>query len=551
MKVSGGKAVVDVMVKQGVEKVFCVPGESYLGILDGLYHHPQIQIISARHEGGASFMADGYAKMSGKPGVCMATRGVGSANLSIGIHTAFQDSTPMVVLIGQVERPFRSREAFQEVDLAAYFSHIAKWSVEIDRAERIPEILHRAFAVAASGRPGPVVIGLPHDMLEDEVDIEIGVAYQIQPPAPQQSAVNEALKLLQAAENPVIIAGGGVTQSGSSSILIQFAEKMNIPVVTSFRRFDAFPNHHPLYIGWLGFGPCKATLEYIKNADVVIALGTRFSQVSTQDYQLLSDEVKLIHADISSDVIGKVYHPHLSMVADVKNFLQAAVASSDQFTEQPNSQSQDRNARITRMRSAYMSFSTAEKEYTSEFTDMEGIVYDLIRNVPEDTVITSDAGNFFGWVCRFYPFKQEKTYIGPTSGAMGYGFPSAIGAKLAAPDRTVISFSGDGGFMMTMQELETATRYNVPIIAIVVNNNMYGTIRAHQEKHFPDRVVATDLSNPDFAQMALLFGAHGETVRKNEEFIPALKRALDSKKTAVIEIQTNPDILSVSQVKGR
>lgn len=549
MKISGGNAVVEVMKKQGVEKVFCVPGESYLGVLDGLYQHPQIQVISARHEGGASFMAEGYAKISGKIGVCMATRGVGSANLSIGIHTASQDSTPMVILIGQVERPFRTREAFQEVDLAAHYSHISKWAVEIDRAERIPEILHRAFAIANSDRPGPVVVGLPHDMLEDEVDIDIGEPYTTHTPAPQLAAVEETLELLRSAQRPVIIAGGGVTRSRSTSLLVQFAEKMNIPVVTAFRRFDAFPNHHPLYVGWLGFGPCKATLEYIKNADVVLALGTRFSQVSTQDYQLLSDKVKLIHVDISSDVIGKVYHPHLSMVADVKNFLQTAVASSNQFTN--HSSSQDRFEQTASLRRAYMSFSTAEKEYTSEFTDMEGIMYDFIRNVPEDTLITSDAGNFFGWVCRYYPFKQEKTYIGPTSGAMGYGLPSAVGAKLADPSRTVISFSGDGGFMMTMQELETATRYNIPIIAIVVNNNMYGTIRAHQEKHFPQRVVATDLSNPDFAQLARLFGCHGETVHNNEEFVPALQRAIASNKTAVIEIRTNRDILSISQAKKR
>jgi acetolactate synthase-1/2/3 large subunit len=558
MKISGGNAVVEVLAKQAVEKVFCVPGESYLGVLDGLYEHSQIEVISARHEGGASFMAEGYAKMSGKTGVCMATRGVGSANLSIGIHTAFQDSTPMVVLIGQVERPFRSREAFQEVDLPAYYSHIAKWAVEIDRAERIPELLHRAFAVANSGRPGPVVVGLPHDMLEDVVEIQIGESYKVEPPASQQSTVDQALALLHSAQNPVIIAGGGVSKSESTSSLIQFAEKMNIPVVTAFRRFDAFPNQHPLYIGWLGFGPCKSTLEYIKNADFVLALGTRFSQVTTQDYQLLGDQVKLIHIDISPDVIGKVYPPYLSMVADVYSFLTSAL-KSEKLQDGPSSlkragnREQDiqgeRAEKVARYRKQYETFATAEATYTSEVADMEGIMYDLIRNIPENTVITSDAGNFFGWVCRYYPFKQEKTYIGPTSGAMGYGFPAAIGAKLAAPDRTVISFSGDGGFMMTMQELETATRYNIPVIAIVVNNNMYGTIRAHQEKHFPDRVVATDLSNPDFAQMARLFGAHGETVLSNAEFIPALKRALESNKTAVIEIQTNPDILSVSQVK--
>ncbi|RFU70450.1 acetolactate synthase [Peribacillus saganii] len=530
------------MKVEGVESVFCVPGESYLGVLDALYD-TNINVISARHEGGASFMAEGYAKMSGKVGVCMATRGVGSTNLSIGIHTAYQDSTPMVVLIGQVERPFKAREAFQEVDLAGYYNHIAKWAIEIDDAKRIPEIMHRAFAMAKSGRPGPVVVGLPHDMLEDKVEVHIRKPYPIVEPGVDSAAVREALNILAVAENPVLIAGGGVTLSGSSAWLIQFAEKFTIPVVTAFRRFDAFPNLHPHYIGWLGFGPCKSTLEAIKKADVILALGTRFSQVSTQDYELLSENTKLIHVDISPNELGKVYAPYHAIVSDAKAFLVEALK------QEASAVSEGRMEMIVRARSEYETFSTSKPYYSQEYTDMEGVIHDLIEYVPENTVITSDAGNFFGWVCRFFPFREEKTYVGPTSGAMGYGLPGAIGAKIASPDRTVISFSGDGGFMMTMQELETAARYNVPIIAIVVNNNMYGTIRAHQEKHFPGRVVATDLKNPDYAALSRLFGCHGETVHKNADFVPALKRALDSGKPALIEIQTDPSILSVNQVK--
>jgi acetolactate synthase-1/2/3 large subunit len=542
VKMSGGKAIVEVMTMEGVESVFCVPGESYLGVLDALYD-TNINVISARHEGGASFMAEGYAKMSGKVGVCMATRGVGSANLSIGIHTAYQDSTPMVVLVGQVERSFKTREAFQEIDLAGYYSHIAKWAVEIDDAKRIPEIMHRAFAMAQSGRPGPVVVGLPHDMLEDEVEVRVRKPYPIVEPGVDSAAVREALDILAAAEKPVLIAGGGVTLSGSSMWLVQFAEKFKIPVVTAFRRFDAFPNLHPNYIGWLGFGPCKSTLEAIKEADAILALGTRFSQVSTQDYELLSDDTKLIHVDISPNELGKVYAPYHAIVSDAKAFLVEALK------QEASAVPAGRVEMIARARGQYETFAKAKPYYSEEYTDMEGVIHDLIECVPENTVITSDAGNFFGWVCRFYPFREEKTYVGPTSGAMGYGLPGAIGAKIASPDRTVISFSGDGGFMMTMQELETAARYNVSIIAVVVNNNMYGTIRAHQEKHFPGRVVATNLSNPDYAAMARLFGCHGETVRSNADFVPALQRALDSGKPALIEIQTDPNILSVSQVK--
>jgi acetolactate synthase-1/2/3 large subunit len=546
-KMTGGKAIVEVMMTEGVEKFFCVPGESYLGVLDALYDKSGIQVISTRHEGGASFMAEGYAKMSGKVGVCAATRGVGSANLSIGIHTAYQDSTPMVALIGQVERPFRGREAFQEVDLASYYGHIAKWAVEIDRAERIPEILHRAFAVARSGRPGPVVVGLPHDMLEDEVELLIGKSYTIEPARANVSSAEEAVKLLKSASKPVIIAGGGTILSGAREELIQFAEKLQLPVVTAFRRFDAFPNNHQQYVGWLGFGPCRSTLDYIKEADVVLALGTRFSQVSTQDYELLSPNQKIIHVDISPDTIGKVYAPYLGIVADAKSFLQEALALEPALDETLNV---DRSKQNVVLRRAFEAFSTPERAYTKGFADMEGIMYDFVRTVPEDTVITSDAGNFFGWVCRYYSFNKPGTYVGPTSGAMGYGYPGALGAKLAAPDRAVVSFSGDGGFMMTMQELEVAVRYDIPVIAIVVNNNMYGTIRAHQEKHFPERVVATDLSNPDFSKLAGLFGCHAEAVSSNEDFVPALQRALESGKPALIEVRTNRDILSVSQAKS-
>ncbi|MFK2825286.1 thiamine pyrophosphate-binding protein [Bacillus sp. B190/17] len=544
MKISGGKAVVDVMVKEGVKKAFCVPGESYLGVMDALYQHPEIDLISARHEGGASFMAEGYAKASGEVGVCMATRGVGATNLAIGIHTAAQDSTPMVALIGQVERPFKEKEAFQEVDLAGFFSHLCKWTVEIDRAERIPELLHRAFHIARSGRPGPVLVALPHDMLEDEAEMADYSPYRSRRPRPHMEDAERAVEEIRKAKRPVLIAGGGVIHAKAQPLLVEFVEKMNLPVVTAFRRFDAFPNKHASYAGWLGFGTPHSLLDEIRNADVVIALGTRFSQVGTQDYTLLSERTKLIHIDICPDIFGKVYAPSLAIEADAKSFLELALQAVD------SQAAVERNERTAELHAEYMKFSETKADYTDEFTDMDGLMHDIVAQLPADTIITNDAGNFFSWLSRYYRFEQENTYVGPTSGAMGYGLPAAIGAKLAQPHRPVVSFSGDGGFMMTMQEIETAVRYKVPTISIVINNNKYGTIRTHQEIHFPERVIGTDLTNPDFAKMARLFGAHGEKVERNTEFVPALQRAIASGLPAVIEVTVNPEILSVSQDKG-
>ncbi|SNT51989.1 acetolactate synthase-1/2/3 large subunit [Bacillus sp. OK838] len=545
MKVSGGKAVVEVMMKEGVKKAFCVPGESYLGVMDAIFEQPEIELISARHEGGASFMAEGYAKSSGEVGVCMATRGVGATNLAIGIHTASQDSTPLVALIGQVERPFKEKEAFQEVNLTGFFSHICKWTVEIDRVERIPELLHRAFHIARSGRPGPVLVALPHDMLEDEAEMIRYPSYRSLPPQSHMEDVKKIVETVQKAERPVLIAGGGVIRAQATPLLVQFAEAVQIPVVTAFRRYDAFPNLHPCYAGWLGFGTPKFLLDAIRDADVVVALGTRFSQVGTQDYTLLSESTKLIHVDISPDIFGKVYAPSLAIEADAKAFLQQALQAT---SSQPVVSS---NKRVKELHDEYIEFSEVKADYSEDYVDMDGLMYDIVSLLPKDTIITNDAGNFFGWLSRYYRFEHENTYIGPTSGAMGYGLPAAIGAKLAQTQKTVVSFSGDGGFMMTLQEIETAVRYDIPIISIIVNNNMYGTIRTHQEMHFPNRVIGTDLSNPNFAELARLFGAHGEKVEKNIDFVPALQRAIASGLPAVIEVVTNPEILSVGQDKKK
>lgn len=554
--------MVDVLAKEGVEKVFCVPGESYLGVLDALYDHPQIQLISNRHEGGASFMAEAYAKAKNTVGVCMATRGVGASNLAIGVHTAHQDSTPMVVLLGQVERDFEYREAFQEVDLPAFFKPISKWAIEIRDAKRIPELLHRAFYVARSGRPGPVVVSLPHDMLEDTVEIgesmgtvgnvgsEGGVgrvsgyhSYPVHPVRPAQGLAQAALQQLIAAERPIVLVGGGVLKTGATPLVQELAEVLELPVATTFRRFDAFPNDHRCYAGWLGFGPVKTLLEYIRTADVALVLGTRLSQVATQDYSLLSPDTQVIHVDISPEVFAKACAPQLPVIADVKEFLTELL----DLVHRSNSSTSRTAGETARLHAQYLEFSEPREHDSDSFADLDGLMRDFVGAVPDDAILTSDAGNFFGWLSRYYRFKKPGTYVGPTSGAMGYGLPGGIGAKLAHPDKIVVSFSGDGGFMMTMSEFETAVRYHIPVIAIVVNNGIYGTIRAHQERHFPHRVVGTTLGNPDFAEIAKTFGGHGERVTCNAEFLPALQRAIQSGKPAVIEVLSNPEILSVSQ----
>lgn len=543
MKRHGGQSIVEVLKEEGVTKVFGVPGESFLNVLDAMYEEPSMEFISGRQEGGSSFMAEGYAKSTGEVGVCMATRGPGATNLSAGLHTAQQDSTPMVAMLGQVERHFMGREAFQEVDFASYFKDLCKWSVEIDDASRIPEILHRAFHIARSGRPGPVVVSLPEDMQDDMVaDIQHQLFKPVRAgkPRPEGMLVEEAAERLNNAKRPIIIAGGGIILSGEEATqnLIKLSEALHIPVATAFRRFHAFPNTHPNYAGTLGLGAMEGLSKYIMESDLVLALGTKFSQMTTDDYTLINPNADLIHVDISSDALGKVYNPTLPIEADTNEFLKELLEVIEPKV------SEERKANLKDINEQYVEFSTPILTNQKNFADLKTAVHTLRNELPEDAIITSDAGNFFSWVSRYYRFGPKNIYLGPTSGAMGYGMPSAIGAKVAFPDKTVVSISGDGGFMMTMQEFETAVRYNASIIHIIANNNMYGTIRAHQEKRFPERVIATKLSNPNFAELAQNFGGYGERVEKNEDFAGALKRAIESKRPAIIEVITNPDVLS-------
>ncbi|MEN2768206.1 thiamine pyrophosphate-binding protein [Ornithinibacillus xuwenensis] len=534
-KMTAASAIVECIKKESIHKVFCVPGESYLPLLDALYDEPAIDVIAARHEGGASFMAEGYAKAALRPGVVLATRGVGAANLSIGVHTAYQDSTPMVVFLGQVHSKFRGREGFQEVDLDQFFKPITKWAVEVKDPERMPEIVQRAFRIAQTGRPGPVVVSLPEDVLPKEVEMKFGPPINIPKPAPSNSEVISLKELVQTATNPLIIAGGGIKLAQAESALLSFAEKLQIPVMAAFRRHDVFPNHHGLYAGHLGLGTPKKVLESVRDADVILAFGTRLSEVTTQDYTLFTSEQKLIHIDIDPEVHGKVYAPELAIVADMKE----AIEALEGIQRQP---SWDEWANTCNRRfKEVSSLTVAEGDVINK-----KIIKAMTEMLPDNALITNDAGNFAGWLHAFFPFKEKHTYVGPTSGAMGYGLPAAIGAGLAVPDKTVVSLSGDGGFMMTFQELETAVRENVPIIALVFNNNMYGTIRMHQEIHYPERVIGTDLGKVSFAELATGVGASGYTVETIEEFVQVFSLALTSKEPTVIEILTEKEQISVS-----
>lgn len=533
-KMTAAQAIVESMKREQIDHVFCVPGESYLPVLDALHDEPSIQVISTRHEGGAAFMAEGYAKSNQKPGIVLATRGVGAANLSIGVHTAYQDSTPMIVLLGQVHSKFRGREGFQEVNLDEFFQPIAKWATEVTHAERIPEIMQRAFRVATSGRPGPVVLSLPEDVLPVAEDMIFGPAMQRPTPVPSIDEIGHVEKLLEQAKKPLIIAGGGVKSAKGERELQEVAEKYHLPVMAAFRRHDVFPNDHDLYAGHFGLGMHAAEQQTIEEADVIVAIGTRLSEVTTQDYSIITPDKTLIHMDISFDTLGKVYVPDVGIVADAKEAL-ATMKRMDivaNWTDWAFARSK-----------AYKK--AAQLDVQENEVINKHIISILEESLPDDALLTTDAGNFAGWLHAFYPFKQAHTFVGPTSGAMGYGMPAAIGAKLAFPEKRVVSLSGDGGFMMTAQELETAVRYEIPVISLVFNNDMYGTIRMHQEMHYPEKVMATDLGQVSFVDFAKSLGADGYFVETKEQFKEALTKALQENKPALIEIITGKEQISV------
>ena len=539
---TGGQVLVDALVQHGVDTVFCVPGESYLATLDALHDvSDAIRVVTCRHENGASYAGEAYGKITGKPGVTFVTRGPGACNGSIGIHTALQDSSPMVMFIGQIPRDFTDREAFQEVDYRAMFGPLAKWATQIDDAKRIPEIVSHAFHVATSGRPGPVVVAIPEDMQVDEVEVADLAPYTPARPAPGDGDMTRLREMLAAAKKPLVLLGGGGWSQQGSDDLRAFAEANGLPVTTSFRTMHLYDNEHPNFVGELGIGANPALSQMARDCDLLLVVGARLGETTTQGYTLFDlpqPRQRLVHVHPDPSELGRVYRPDLPIVAGADQFVAAARAMAPLTA--PVWQDWTGTAR-----DSYLAWSTPPG-YPGAL-DM-GAVWGAIRAaLPPEGVITTDAGNFAGWANRFYRFRRFGTLLGPTNGSMGYAMPAAIAAKVARPDAPVIAYVGDGGAMMTGNELATAMQQRLGIVMLIVNNGVFGTIRMHQEREYPTRNPATDLVNPNFAAWAQAFGAEGQRVDATDGFAPALDRALATAATgrpSVIELMLDADRIS-------
>lgn len=540
---TGGEILADQLALQGVDTVFCVPGESYLALIDGLYNHTNtIRMINTRHEAGASNMAEAYGKLTGRPGICMVTRGPGATNASIGLHTAFQDSTPMILFIGQVARDTVDREAFQEIDYRRMFGEMAKWVAQIDDAARLPEYISRAFHTALSGRPGPVVLALPEDMLTDRVTVA-DISHPAVAPsiAPASTDMVMLGSLLEKSERPFMIVGGATWSEAAVLDIQAFAETLGIPVGASLRSQDCFDNRHPNYAGDVGIAINPKLAARIRESDLLIVAGPRLGEMTTQGYSLVDlpePKQTLVHIHPGVSELGRVYLPDLAINARMPEFARAARGLTPKNAE----------ARGDWVKSARADYLERIKptEVPGDL-NMGKIVAWLNEALPEDAIVTAGAGNYAVWAHRFFQHKVYRCQLAPTSGAMGYSVPAAISAKITQPSRTVISFNGDGCFMMLGQELATAVQFNAPVIFLIVNNSMLGTIRMHQERSYPARVHATTLRNPDFAALARAYGAFGETVRRTEDFASVFEAAVKSGKPAVIELVTDPDVLTPDQ----
>jgi len=534
----GGHILVDALVTEGVDLVFGVPGESYLAVIDGLQETNGIRTVMCRQEGGAAMMADAYGKLTGRPGVCMVTRGPGATNASAGVHVAFQDSTPMVLLVGQVARWMVEREAFQEIDYRRMFGQMAKWVAQIDDAARIPEYISRAFHTAVSGRPGPVVLALPEDMLMDyATPAEIAPYVAVEPhPGPQQ--MEQFRAMLDKAERPLMIVGGGGWDREACEQVERFAVANGVPVGASFRCQDYFDNRHPNYVGHVGIGIDPSLAARVRDSDMVIALGTRLGEMTTSGYSLFDiprPKQGLVHIHGSAEELGRVYQADLLINATPRAFA-AALA-----TMKPVDGAK-RKEDIAKGHADYLA--TLEPSKIPGSVQMGEIAAWLNKTLPDDAIITNGAGNYATWMHRYYQYRGYRTQLAPTSGSMGYGLPAAVAAALVHPERVVVSMNGDGCFMMHGQELATAMQHGAKLIIIVINNGMYGTIRMHQEREFPGRVKHTELQNPDFAALARAYGANGETVVETSEFAPAFERALAANKPTLIEVKIDPEAIT-------
>jgi acetolactate synthase I/II/III large subunit len=544
---SGARILVDQLVVHGVDTAFCVPGESYIAVLDALRDAP-IRLVVARHEAGAANMAEAYGKLTGRPGICFVTRAPGATHAATGVYTAFQDSTPLILFVGQVPLEHRGREAFQELDYTDAFGALTKLAIEVEGAEQFPEVTARAFETAVSGRPGPVVVALPEDVLSDAADVEDAAQFSPARAAPSPEDLARVLELLRTVERPLVVVGGGGWSATAATDLQVFAEASALPVAASFRRQDYIDNTSPCYAGVLTIGHDASLARRLREADLLLVIGSRLGDIATRGYTTLEPPrtpQTLVHVHADPEELGRVFQPDLPIVAGSAEFLAAA------RTLEPV----DGSNRAAWVESAHADFLTSLRhERGPGDLDVGDVMKHLRERLPGDALLTNGAGNYTVWCHRFYSFSRYRTQLAPCSGAMGYGIPAAIAAKVVHPERTVVCVSGDGDFLMSGHELAAAVQEELPIVVLVVNNGMYGTIRMHQERLFPGRVVATDLANPDFAAWAEAFGAYGEVVLRSEDFPEAFERALEQNRPALLELRVDREAITprqtISQIRA-
>jgi acetolactate synthase-1/2/3 large subunit len=536
---TAAQTLVHQLLIHGVDVAFCVPGESYIHVLDALYERrDSIRLISARQEGGAAYMAEAWGKLAGRPGICFVTRGPGASNASIGVHTAWQDSTPMILFIGQVPRSHLDRDAFQEIDYRRMFGPMAKWVAQIDDARRVPELLSHAFQLAVSGRPGPVVLALPEDVQSERVEVPDAKPYQRPKAHPAPDDMRILYQALSRAERPLMIAGGsGWTLEGVAD-LRAFAAANALPAVAAFRAQDLIDNHSPNYVGFTGVGINPTLAQRLKESDLILAVGTRLDHMTTGGYTYLDvprPRQTLIQVHADPDELGRVYQADLFINATPSEFAAATRAL-------PPVDGKRWAGWAEAARAEYLKY--LEPGPMPGLVNLGEIVAYLRERLPAESIITNGAGNYTAWVHRFYEFSIPRTQLAPISGAMGYGLPAAIAAKVVHPEQIVVSFAGDGCFLMNGQELATAVHYGLNVVFIVVNNNMYGTIRMHQERHYPGHVHGTSLTSPDFAAYARAFGTYGEVVERTEDFGDAFERALRADRPALLELRIDPEAIT-------
>ncbi len=534
---SAGRALVESLQQHRVERIFCVPGESYLEVLDALHDAPDIDLVVAKHEGAAACMAEADGKLTGRPGICMVTRGPGATHASVGVHIAQQDSTPMILFIGQIARNHVGREAFQEVDYQAMFGKLAKWVVEVTDAERMPEILARAFHLAVSGRPGPVVVALPEDMLLQDCTVPVCAATPVEEATLSAQTLERITQALSQAQRPLVMVGGPDWTPAARQALQTFAGRWQLPVACGFRRQDALDNNDAHYAGHLSLGMNPKLIQRIKDCDLILAIGTRIGDIETDGYTLLQPPriaQRLIHIHADPAELGRVFQADLAAACTAGSALRSLAATA------PGSPP-PWQAWTAQARNDHLAFVTPPAPHPQlQGPDLAAVMQHMAQVLPADSIVTNGAGNYAVWLHRFYRYRASRTQLAPTCGSMGYGLPAAVAAALRHRDRDVICLAGDGCFLMYPQELATAQAHGARLTVLVVNNGMYGTIRMHQEKLHPGRVSGTQLSGPDYVQLAKAFGAHAERVQRTEDFAPAFARARQHDGISLLELCTDP-----------